>query len=117
MMRLKRVVALCKFRNAVGRWVFYVGIDAGGRPYLQIHSTGPKKSDNWHGRKWWLSFHMTDQEVIGTCFRAVNGASEYEVRRRFRYRGEPIYQGHLDPEALVELCRARRFQQRAREPL
>lgn len=62
-----------------------------GRPY------------EWKGRKWPLSTHMTVSEVVGTAFLAVRTAQEHEDREKFTYRGEAVYDTHVDVEALWTL--------------
>lgn len=97
-------------------WSFFVGADAGGRRYLQVRFnkacsvTG--KSCEQHGRKWWLSAHMTRSEVVATALKAVLTAEEHEAREAFRYRGEAIFGPHHDVEALVDMCRAGRQERR-----
>jgi hypothetical protein len=57
----------------------------------------------WKGRKWLLSQHMTDGEVVQTAFKAILTAMEHEIRERFTYRGVSIFDPHYDIEKLVEL--------------
>lgn len=57
----------------------------------------------WKGRKWRLSPHMTDGEVVQTAFMAVMAANEHETRERFTYRGVSVFDPHYNIEKLVEL--------------
>lgn len=57
----------------------------------------------WTGRKWFLSRHMTDGEIVQTVFKACMTAQEHELRERFLYRGAAIFDPHYDIEKLVEL--------------
>lgn len=59
----------------------------------------------WKGRKWWLSPHMTDGEVVQTAFMAVMAANEHETREKFSYRGVSVFDPHYDIDKLVELRR------------
>jgi hypothetical protein len=58
---------------------------------------------DWRGRKWFLSEHMTDGEVVQTALMACLAASEHEIREQFKYRGVSIFDPHYDIERLVEL--------------
>lgn len=90
---------------------FHVSWDLGQlgpMPYLQVtcvegtcNVTG--KPMGWQGRKWRLSPHMTDGEVVQTAFMAVMAANEHETREKFTYRGVSVFDPHYDIEKLVEL--------------
>lgn len=56
------------------------------------------------GRKWYLSMHMTDSEIVQTAFLAAMTAMEHEVREFFEYRNQPIFRPHYDVNALHTLC-------------
>lgn len=57
----------------------------------------------WKSRKWLLSRHMTDGEVIQTALKAIMTAEEHEIRERFKYKGQPVFDPHYDIDKLVEL--------------
>ena len=57
----------------------------------------------WKGRKWLLSRHMTDGEVVQTAFLATMTAIEHEARELFKYKGQSIFDPHYDIEKLVKL--------------
>lgn len=57
----------------------------------------------WHGRKWRLSAHMTDGEVVQTAFLATLTAIEHETRERFTFLGQAVFDPHYDIYALVKL--------------
>ena len=67
-----------------------------------MDGTAPEQS--WAGRKWRLSPHMTDSEIVGTALKAVLTAEEHEARENFLYRGRPIFGPHLDVDQLWELA-------------
>ena len=85
-------------------WAFVVKLD-GDRPYLQVqfmasdtrYGGGPTHQT---GRKWFLSPHMTESELVGTAFKAVITAVEHEARENFKYKGRPIYGPHIPIEKL-----------------
>jgi hypothetical protein len=58
-----------------------------------------------YGRKWYVSAHAVENEVIQTALMAVLTALEHEAREDFRYRGEAIYAPHFAPEALLLVAR------------
>ena len=57
----------------------------------------------WGGRKWLLSMHKTDSEIVQTVFKALMTAMEHEAREQYLYKGVPVLDPHLDIEKLVEL--------------
>jgi hypothetical protein len=57
----------------------------------------------WKSRKWLLSEHMTDGEIVQTAFKATLAAIEHETRERFTYRDVSVFDPHYDIEKLVEL--------------
>lgn len=59
-------------------------------------------------RKWLLSRHMTNSEVVQTALKCVLASVEHEARERFLYTGQPIFAPHFDIEDLVKLCVAGR---------
>jgi len=88
-------------------WTIYVG-RKGEAIYLQIRADGednmnPGEKMTWSGRKWQLSEYMVKSEVVRTAYKAVMCAMEHEVSEQFRYKGEPIYDPHMDVEKLLEL--------------
>ena len=105
---------LSRFNAVLGRirypgFRFQVHHDVGGEvPYLQIacdqgtcNVAGEPVA--WKGRKWMLSPHMTDGEIVQTAFKAVLTALEHEAREQFTYRGLSIFDPHYDIEKLVAL--------------
>lgn len=88
----------------------------GNQLYLQIQNedtcnvTG--EPYRWHGRKWILSYHMTDSEVVQTAWAAAKMAMEHELRETFKWEGECIYRPHFDIRALHEISRANRVEHR-----
>lgn len=58
---------------------------------------------SWKGRKWPLSQHMTDGEIVQTAFLACMTAVEHEIRETFFYKGQPIFDPHYNIDKLVEL--------------
>lgn len=79
-----------------------------GRFYMQIRQesvcnrTG--KPYNEGGRKWDLSQHMTESEVVFTAWKAYLTFIEHEAREQFHYKGKKIFDPHIDVNALLEAC-------------
>ena len=99
-------------------WTFKLGF-TNDVPYLQIKfwdrdnmNRNDKTLYEQSCRKWQLSYYMTNDEVVSTAWKAVEAAVIHEAREQFKWRGEPIYRPHVDPEALWELSRANRVQKR-----
>ena len=78
----------------------------GNRQYLQV------SDGKWTGRKWMLSPHMTDGEVVQTTLAAVLAWYEHEARETFKFRGAAIFNPHLSLDALI----SRAEQTQEREP-
>ena len=81
-------------------------------PYLQIKFNAPcnmtGEMQEQSGRKWMLSYHMTNDEVISTAFAATKMCVEHETRELFKWWGEPIYRPHYDPIALYKISASNR---------
>jgi hypothetical protein len=99
---IKDVLSRVSFPN----YTFNVKENTAGL-YLQIMCQGKCNvtgdDSKWFSRKWTLSYHMTDGEIVQTAFKAVMTAVEHEVRELFTYRDESIFDPHYDVEKLVEL--------------
>lgn len=87
-------------------------------PYLQITFMA---SDNMNPdselslqscRKWMLSYYMTDDEVVGTAWKAVEAAVLHEAREQFKWKDEPIYRPHIDPQVLWDISNANKVLKR-----
>lgn len=65
-----------------------------------------------HTRKWQLSEHMTKSEFVQTVFKCCITSMEHRTREHFRYQDAAIFGPHFDIDALLELCRTRRFDYR-----
>ena len=54
-------------------------------------------------RKWILSYHMTDDEIVGTALKATLAAVEHEAREQFKWEGQPIFRPHYNIYELLAL--------------
>ena len=87
-------------------WTIKVGQYECKTPYIQVlfydsdRITGEKELQRC--RKWILSYHMVDSEVVRTAFKAIEAAMLHEVQEEFKYKGVRIYNPHLDLDELVD---------------
>lgn len=108
---IKRIVSQVRFKSHefhIGEWE--------GRCYLQVQyndtdiHTG--KVERQNGRKWDLSLHATDSEIVQTAFKAIMASQEHIAREFFTFQGQRVYSPHYDVYALVELCKSVAFDER-----
>lgn len=113
--RLRAALDRCQF----GDWKFKLKSAPAGVIFLQIEFNAPctttGESESWKSRKWQLSEHMTDSEVVQTAFKAVLTAQEHEAREKFKYRGRAIFGPHFNVDRLWELA-GRDDAQQVRKP-
>ncbi len=104
--RYRAVVADVRYREG---WTLAVRED-GDRCYLQVQFVAEcavsGRIGTQHGRKWFLSPHMTVSEIVGTAFKACLTAEEHECREAFRFRGQRVFTPHLDVEWMAERMNA-----------
>ncbi len=78
-----------------------------GRIYIQLeyNSACNKDGDNdyWKGRKWYLSEHMTDDEIIKTCYAAFDACVKHEIMEGFKVDGKMLFNPHINFEALLTI--------------
>jgi len=109
---------LAKVRSLIARTSFKVlgrefNINAeldkvyGGRVYLQVSYLDrcrvSGKIEEWKGRKWYLSSHMTDDEIVKTAFVACKSVVEHEVMEGFTVDGKVLFNPHVSFEALLSI--------------
>lgn len=58
-------------------------------------------------RKWMLSPHMTESEVVQTAFKCCLTSMEHRTREAFKFNGARIFGPHFDIHDLVQICRDR----------
>lgn len=97
-------------------WDFRVEGTGSGSLYLQVcfyaTSNATGELERQHGRKWLLSRHMTEGEIVSTALKAVLTAEEHEARERFMYKGVAVFGPHIDIDAMLEAA----TKTRRREP-
>jgi len=79
----------------------------GKRLYLQIFYNAPctktGKIEEWKGRKWYLSPHMTESEVIFTAYSACEAAVKHEIMEGFKFDNQIVINPHVDFRKLLEV--------------
>jgi hypothetical protein len=110
----EEIIRQCSFKP----WTISVHRGDQCRIYLQIHDeaavcnvTG--KPAPWSGRKWYLSPHMTETEVVKTALKAVIAAVEHETLERFKYKDLSIFDPHIRVEDLIHIRLMRPLDARA----
>lgn len=56
------------------------------------------------GRKWILSEHMTESELVCTALKAALTCEEHETREHFTYEGKRVFNPHINVRRLLEIC-------------
>jgi hypothetical protein len=78
-----------------------------GRIFLQAVFNAPctKEDDSqeWHGRKWYLSEFMPTDEIIKTAYAAFKMAVEHEVMEAFKIDGIILFNPHINFEELLSI--------------
>ena len=78
-----------------------------GRIFLQViyyaHCRDTGKAQWWHGRKWYLSEHMTNDEIIKTAYAAFEAAVKHEVMEGFKVDGKVLFNPHVNFEELLKI--------------
>lgn len=83
-------------------------IDKEGVWFLQVQyyeeDVHTKNTEEQHGRKWYISPHMTESEIVQTAFKAVLTSQEHIAREWFTYKGRRIFHPHHNINNLIRLC-------------
>lgn len=84
-----------------------------GRLYIQCYYITPctvtGKDAEWRGRKWYLSDHMTDDEIVKTCYAAFKAAVEHEVMEGFKIASLRVFNPHTPFKTLLTASRHERY--------
>jgi hypothetical protein len=78
-----------------------------GRIFLQVYYSAPCTKTGalkeWHGRKWYLSEHMTADEIVKTAYAAFKAAVEHEIMEGFKVDNTILFNPHIDFETLLDV--------------
>ncbi len=82
-------------------------VDTGGRTFIQMVyysvCTKTNTEECWKGRKWYLSEHMTDDEIVKTAFAAFEAAVKHEILEGFKVDGKKLFNPHINFEELLKI--------------
>lgn len=53
-------------------------------------------------RKWLVSPHSTDTEIVETVFAMLQRSADHRIREFFTYKGYPVKNRHISVDSLVE---------------
>ena len=91
--------------KTIGIRVEYDNEFENGRVFLQCTYSCPciktGNMEEWHGRKWYLSRHMTDDEIIKTAYTAFEACVKHEIMEGFRVDGKILFNPHINYEELL----------------
>lgn len=77
------------------------------RVFFQITYVGPdtksKEVIAWRGGKWFLSEHMTDDEIVKKVYLAFRTCIEHEVLESFKVDGIILFNPHVNFEELLKI--------------
>ena len=78
-----------------------------GRVFLQVVYMAPctktRTMAKWKGRKWYLSTHMTDDEIVKTAYAAFEAAVKHEVMEGFKYDNVIVFNPHVNFQELLKI--------------
>lgn len=96
----KELTILVKYDQAFGE-----GINR--RIYIQMEYTDICRTTQeervWRGRKFQISEHMTDDEIVKTAYVAFEACVKHEVMEGFTFNGVCIFNPHIDYKALMSV--------------
>lgn len=61
----------------------------------------------WYSRKWYLSEHMVDDEIIKTLYLCFEVAVKHELLEAFKVDKQSLFNPHLDFEELLKVKKER----------
>lgn len=71
---------------------------------LERTDTFTGESGVGYSRKYLLSPHMTEGEIVRTALVAALAYAEHEVREHFTYKGRALYGPHMNTEKLLDVA-------------
>lgn len=110
--KIKSIVSHVKYKD----WQFVVGKKGDGFliqvQFMGEDTDGSGKLELQKCRKWFVSQHSCDSEVVRSCFLAIRQAEEHELCERFHYKGHQVYNPHLDMDRMADFICAKPFEVR-----
>ncbi|MBO0947550.1 hypothetical protein [Fibrella forsythiae] len=78
-----------------------------GRIFLQVVYDDPctktDQTQEWHGRKWYLSDHMTADEIVKTAYAAFEATVKHEVMEGFKVDDQILFNPHVHFRSLLAI--------------
>lgn len=78
-----------------------------GRIFLQVVYGAPctktGEIQEWKGRKYYLSKHMTDDEIVKTAYVAFESCVKHEIMEGFKVDGIILFNPHINFEELLSI--------------
>lgn len=75
------------------------------RVYIQVRYTSlctkTDKIEDWKGRKWYLSEHMTNDEIVKTAYCGFEAAVKHEIMEGFKIDDKILFNPHVNFEELL----------------
>jgi hypothetical protein len=102
LLRVQAIVNNIKYKD----WRLNVILNE-GRLHLQWAFKAPNWTEashpvvSWTSRKWPLSEHMVESEIVQTALMAALTAEEHEARETFHYLGTRPFHPHISLEHLM----------------
>src|SRR6266481_3192165 len=97
--QVKEIVSCLRYKD----WWFFIRTRK-GEMYLQVEfvarDSGSGPAAMQKGRKWFVSKHATESELVFTALKAVLTAEEHEAREGVRYLGRAIVNPHISVKTL-----------------
>jgi hypothetical protein len=112
---IKQVVDQITYKKG---WTILLSLD-GGQPMLQVEFIGEDvvtgAIEKQKCRKWRLSYHMCNNELVGTAFKAIQAAEEHESREFFKYKNVRVMNPHFSYDDIVDLVNDNKLREDARK--
>lgn len=108
------VICICKDISCIALGtIFSIRVErdnkdkVNGRIFIQITYNARCSNTGilleWHGRKWYLSDHMTEDEIVKTCYVAFEAAVKHEVMEGFKINGITVFNPHVNYLELMKI--------------
>lgn len=79
----------------------------GGRFFLQVFYNSPCSKTGevkeWRGRKWYLSEHMLEDEIVKTVYSAFKACVEHEIMEGFKIGDTVLFNPHTNYKHLLKV--------------
>lgn len=79
-----------------------------GRIFIQLTYRAPDNSNihikkTWKGRKWYLSDHMTEDEIVKTLYAAFEAVVKHEIMEGFKVNEVVLFNPHVHYKELLNI--------------